>query len=210
MKKLRTSDSVERFVLILDNLSAHCLPSTVEFLRAHGVDILFLPPWTTHFLQPLDVLVFRLFKVALDAEIWKRVATRERLLGVDDVSVIVNEGWKQITPESVRKSFLNAHLHPFDVAGLRTLILSRTVVVDEGEDGVVERGVEDENGVVRRCNLLEYRKSQVNLVGQPQTRRGRKYVRLPHGGVDLLGLLSLAQHQQPLRPAQRAVKRARK
>lgn len=41
-------------VLVLDNLSAHVNPQTVAHLAKKGLRCLFLPPHTSHFLQPLD------------------------------------------------------------------------------------------------------------------------------------------------------------
>ena len=54
----------ERSVLLLvDGHSSHCSPEVIEAARANNVVLMALAPHTTHLCQPLDVAVYKSFKV---------------------------------------------------------------------------------------------------------------------------------------------------
>ncbi|KAL7638998.1 UNVERIFIED_CONTAM: hypothetical protein RMT77_010533 [Armadillidium vulgare] len=61
-------------VLIGDNLPAHMSLEIVEILKQNNISLVFLPPNSTHILQPLDVSVFRPLKIA-----WRKVLQRFKL-----------------------------------------------------------------------------------------------------------------------------------
>lgn len=62
------------FLLFFDNCSIHENLTLLSAAGSKGVQIFFLPPNTTHFLQPLDRTVFAVFKV------WLAKRVRERKL----------------------------------------------------------------------------------------------------------------------------------
>lgn len=51
-------DESHHHILLLDNCGAHKHPGAEAKLAIHNVHVVYLPPNSTHFLQPLDVLVF--------------------------------------------------------------------------------------------------------------------------------------------------------
>jgi hypothetical protein len=62
---LRSSDSispVHRHLLILDGHISHVSVEVVQEARRAGLDLLTLPSYTSHALQPLDVSIFKPFK----------------------------------------------------------------------------------------------------------------------------------------------------
>ena len=53
------------FLLLLDNLVAHLGSDASSWAKAHNLDMLYFPPHTSHFLQPLDQTFFSRFKQLL-------------------------------------------------------------------------------------------------------------------------------------------------
>lgn len=52
-------------LLLLDNASAHSDPAALKIAADNDVKVFFLPPYSSHFIQPLDVGVFSAFKTGL-------------------------------------------------------------------------------------------------------------------------------------------------
>ena len=48
--------------MIYDGCPSHVTDNVIEYLTSHNVSIKMLPPYTSHLLQPLDVLLFAPFK----------------------------------------------------------------------------------------------------------------------------------------------------
>jgi len=48
--------------LIYDGCPSHLTDNVIEYLTSHNVSIKMLPPYTSHLLHPLDVLMFAPFK----------------------------------------------------------------------------------------------------------------------------------------------------
>jgi hypothetical protein len=49
-------------LLILDNHDSHITIEFLSYAEEHKIIVYFLPPYATHFLQPLDVVVFQPYK----------------------------------------------------------------------------------------------------------------------------------------------------
>ena len=64
----RPADPTLRRLLIMDGHGSHITASVIAYCMEHTIDLLILPPHTSHVLQPLDVSVFSPLKRALAAE----------------------------------------------------------------------------------------------------------------------------------------------
>jgi len=64
----RPADPTHRRLLIMDGHGSHITANVVAYCMEHTIDLLILPPHTSHMLQPLDVGVFSPLKRALAAE----------------------------------------------------------------------------------------------------------------------------------------------
>ena len=64
----RPVDSTLRRLLIMDGHGSHITANVIAFCMKHAIDLLILPPHTSHKLQPLDVSIFAPLKRALAAE----------------------------------------------------------------------------------------------------------------------------------------------
>ena len=66
-------DALGVFCLVLDCAPSHMLPWVVKALRRLGLEFIFIPALCTWLFQPLDVYVFRIFKVVL-RRLWRQAA----------------------------------------------------------------------------------------------------------------------------------------
>ena len=61
----RPKDPSERRLLILDGHSSHITANFIAYCMNNKIDLLVLPPHTSHVLQPLDIRIFQSLKRAL-------------------------------------------------------------------------------------------------------------------------------------------------
>ncbi len=105
--------------LLVDNLSFHKDLDPLVLAKKNFVYVLFLPPNTSHFLQPLDDLVFARYKTHL-----ARLA-RQLLLALmetktkrtpAEIITAVTEAAESIAfkPQAIRDSFKNCGMWPID------------------------------------------------------------------------------------------------
>ena len=64
----RPADSALHCLLVMDGHGSHITANVIAFCMEHAIDLLILPPHTSHVLQPLDVSVFAPLKRALAIE----------------------------------------------------------------------------------------------------------------------------------------------
>jgi len=64
----KPADATQRRLLIMDGHGSHITANVIAHCMEHTIDLLILPPHTSHVLQPLDVSVFSPLKRALAAE----------------------------------------------------------------------------------------------------------------------------------------------
>lgn len=103
----RPSDQALRRLLIMDGHGSHITANVISFCMEHAIDLLILPPHTSHVLQPLDVSVFAPLKRALAAETdavsrldsgriqrieWTRMYIRARARALTSVNIL--SGWR--------------------------------------------------------------------------------------------------------------------
>ena len=64
----KPASPTQRRLLIMDGHGSHITANVIAQCMEHTIDLLILPPHTSHVLQPLDVSVFSPLKRALAAE----------------------------------------------------------------------------------------------------------------------------------------------
>lgn len=107
-------------VLIVDNHSTRKSLAALEIFLEHKVQVVTLPPHTTHLTQPLDVAVFRPFKASFCAEVTKaegsgEAVTKYRLSGV------VKKAWDTATAsrlDPATGNVLSNLVSGFEAAGI--------------------------------------------------------------------------------------------
>ncbi|CAM4570323.1 unnamed protein product [Leuciscus chuanchicus] len=101
-------------VLIMDQHETHCGRQIIDVCRENQIEILLLPPHTTHMLQPLDISVFNPLK-----GMFSTVASRMGLVRGDMVigkkhfsSVLKHAYEKAVTPANIKAGFRKAGIYP--------------------------------------------------------------------------------------------------
>ena len=133
---------VRPVLLIQDGHCSHVSIEVIELARANSIHLLCLPPHTTHFLQPLDVGVFKSFKAAFSRACHKHVMERPgRVVTADIFASLVGEAWPlSITPLNIMSGFRKCGIQPFNPGevGDRVLKVSQGVKTppcpDESEE----------------------------------------------------------------------------
>ena len=64
----RPADPTLRRLLVMDGHGSHITANMIAHRMEHAIELLILPPHTSHMLQPLDVAMFSPLKRALAAE----------------------------------------------------------------------------------------------------------------------------------------------
>lgn len=124
VEEYKTNERREsKWVLIADNLGAHKSRDVVDFLRQNNVVLLCLYANSTHFMQPLDVAVFRPFKMALHKEITNVQAKCGskgcKIPKRSYCSIIVAAMKKSFTEDTIKSGFAKTHLYPFSAQGMK-------------------------------------------------------------------------------------------
>jgi hypothetical protein len=100
-------------LLLLDGHGSHLTARFIAFCLDKNIDLVCLPPHTSHLLQPLDVGVFSPLKRALSAEIEKlfRLDTR-RIPRIEWTEAYITARAKAFTSRNIESSFRASGIYP--------------------------------------------------------------------------------------------------
>jgi len=126
---IKTSSSTpdKEVALFTDNLSIHRQPESVHRALQHNVYQLYFPPNCSHWIQPLDDLLFASLQMTIrsicqqrfiETTFWQHKKSILRELVVEACQESLE---RNFTQKNIRKSFQNVGLHPFN----ETLIMER-------------------------------------------------------------------------------------
>jgi hypothetical protein len=103
----------KRRLLLLDGHGSHLTARFIAFCLDKTIDLVVLPPHTSHILQPLDVGVFSPLKRALSTEIEKlfRLDTR-RIPRVEWTEAYITARSRAFIPRSIESSFRASGIYP--------------------------------------------------------------------------------------------------
>ena len=108
--------SARPLLLLLDGHVTHYQPGVIRFARAHGVNILCLPPHTTHEMQPLDCGVFSPLKSH-----WSCVChdflqkNPGKVLTKFNFNSLFSKAWlSAVVPSNIIAGFKTCGVQPFD------------------------------------------------------------------------------------------------
>lgn len=116
LKTLIPALGPERPVLIIyDGHSTHISVEVLEAAIENNITILKLPPHSSHLLQPLDLSVFRPFKLKWDEKLisWQRQHVG-RKLPKKMFSQFLCETWRDISRDVIKGGFRKAGITPFN------------------------------------------------------------------------------------------------
>lgn len=109
----RTTDENSRRLLVLDGHSSHVTANVIRFCIEKNIDLLVLPPHTSHELQPLDVGVFSALKSALAIETDSRTRLDSgRISKVEWVEMYMRARQRAITKRNIESGFRKTGIWP--------------------------------------------------------------------------------------------------
>jgi hypothetical protein len=104
-------------ILYLDNLGSHITSNSLSTSLDNDITLLFLPPNTTHLLQPLDDLAFSTFKTSLKSSM-RHYMCSDGFSVESFTQVMLQLSYETmihgLTREIVQKSFYNTGIFPFN------------------------------------------------------------------------------------------------
>jgi hypothetical protein len=107
----RRNDRKQR-LLLLDRYRSHLTARFIAFCLDKNIDLVCLPPYTSHLLQPLDVGVFSPLKQALSAEIEKLFCLdTHRIPRIEWTEAYITAWAKAFTSRSIESSFRTSSIY---------------------------------------------------------------------------------------------------
>lgn len=115
-KDVREGGVVGPYIIYLDGYPAHLNLPLYKWCRERGIILVLLYPNSTHILQPLDLVVFRMLKCKYESEsnAYKRENKKEDIDNIDFVRILGRSIKTFLPIQSVKKAFRAAGLHPFN------------------------------------------------------------------------------------------------
>jgi hypothetical protein len=109
--KLQSSE--EYRLLICDGHDSHISANFVAFCIQKNIDVILLPPHSSHLLQPLDVGVFSPLKRVLSKQVSRLVCTRiTRIQKVEWIECLIEARDQSITTDNILSGWRGAGLFP--------------------------------------------------------------------------------------------------
>lgn len=109
-------------LLILDNHTSHISPEVLDEAVKNKIEILCLPPHSTHILQPLDVGYFNLLKKAMAQSAVSLGYGGMRTVPKAKFPPIVHHGMQKILKGSIQSAYRKCGIHP-----LKPIDISRSL-----------------------------------------------------------------------------------
>jgi hypothetical protein len=111
----RPDDPSERRLLIMDGHVSHITANLIAFCMQSTIDLLILPPHTSHILQPLDISVFAPLKRALayETDHLSRLDSG-RIPRIQWTEMYIRARAKALTSDNIRSGWKSAGLMPLE------------------------------------------------------------------------------------------------
>ena len=125
-----------RHLLLLDGHGSHVTLEVVQKAKSRGLDIITLPSHTSHKLQPLDVSIFKPFKVAFRAcrDRWS-IENKGRGARKEDLAEWMGTALKKVlTPIKIMKGFEAIGIWPLQPNAIDKYMAPSTCYIDPCED----------------------------------------------------------------------------
>jgi hypothetical protein len=101
-------------LLILDNHSSHTTPDFRAFCEEHNIILLWMPPHSSHILQPMDVGCFAPLKVAFSKQNQALIQRKIYHVTKNDFIVSIHSAIDSLTVSNIEAGFRGSGLQPFD------------------------------------------------------------------------------------------------
>jgi len=110
-------------LLILDNHESHTTPEFRDFCTENNIFLLWMPPYTSHLLQPLDVGCFSPLKTVFGKVNQHLIRNRIFHIRKEDFLVSFYKAYSQVfTQTNIQAGFRGSGLHPFNPQAVLSLL----------------------------------------------------------------------------------------
>ena len=101
-------------LLLYDGHASHVSLELIDYAILHEIIIVCLPAHSSHLLQPLDVAVFKSFKVFFSSACRSFLHNNPgKVITIYNISQLVGEAWpKSLTPENLISGFRHSGIYP--------------------------------------------------------------------------------------------------
>lgn len=115
-------------ILIMDNLASHLSPDIIDVTKRNRIELLCLPPNSTHLLQPLDVAVFHKFKGEY-SKLMNQLGYSFTSIPREKVPHVVKFALNAMCPQDYITAFRRAGIRP----------VNRSIVLESGKQALRSR-----------------------------------------------------------------------
>ena len=114
--KFTNASTTNRHVIVLDGHHSHKTLAAVDYARAHGIDMVTLPPHCTHNMQPLDRTFFKSVKsaYAVESDTWMVSNPGKRISFYQMAGIFGRAYIRTSTQDKAINGFKVCGLWPFD------------------------------------------------------------------------------------------------
>lgn len=128
----------EPILLLADGASSHSKEASAMMLQPHNIDIVFFPANTSNFIQPLDGYPFAIFKVKFGSVLRQLKLSSALMDGGKMTANLPHLAYicekDAMTPDSIRKSFRERGIVPYDFTKIITNFEAAHHEVAEGNE----------------------------------------------------------------------------
>ena len=123
-----------RHLIVLDGHHSHKTLDAVNYARAHGIELITLPPHCTHKMQPLDRCYFKSLKSAynVSADNWMTSHHGQRITFYDMAGIFGTAFLRTSTPDKAINGFRACGLCHFDDTIFQDNEFAAAAVTEEG------------------------------------------------------------------------------
>lgn len=137
-------------LLLLDNHESHCSLAALQFCRNNGLHVIAFPPHCSHRLQPLDVGVFKPFKIAINKQFDTFMRMNPgRLVQVFDIPSMVSRALEiGVNEVNIKSGFRSTGIWPLDADIFQEIDFMPSATTDRANpnDAPNKMDVDEEEG----------------------------------------------------------------
>lgn len=150
---MQSPSIAEKHIIILDGHHSHITLAAIEYARLHGIELITLPPYCTHEMQPLDKTFFKALKSANNssADTWVVANPGKRISFYDIAEKFAVAYNKSATIDKSVNGFRVCGLWPFNNHIFRDEDFAPSALTDEPAPQQVT--AEDDQEQIRKKTL---------------------------------------------------------
>ena len=152
-------------LIVLDGHHSHKTLEAIEFCRSNGIELLTIPPHSSHKMQPLDCCYFKSLKAAYNsaADNWM-ISNPGKRMSIYEVARIIGEAYlRTAIPNSGMNGFKITGIWPYNKDIFTEEDFLATELTEEARPSSDVQSSDQETGIRNEVNpVIEYQVDPVN------------------------------------------------